>query len=84
MARIAGVVLLGYPHHLMQRGVRSTPVSCSDEDRHKTYSYWMSEAAVKNVNVKTNPHRLMCSEGRTFSRQAFSAYIVTQHEVKDV
>ncbi len=34
MARMARVVLQGYPHHVTQRGVRSMPVFFSDQDRH--------------------------------------------------
>lgn len=33
MARIARIVLPGYPHHITQRGVRSLPIFYSDEDR---------------------------------------------------
>jgi len=33
MARIARVVLPGYPHHVTQRGVRSMDIFSSDEDR---------------------------------------------------
>jgi putative transposase len=35
MARIARVVLPGYPHHITQRGVRSIPVFFTDADRHE-------------------------------------------------
>ena len=33
MARIARVILPGYPHHVTQRGVRSLPVYFKDADR---------------------------------------------------
>ncbi len=35
MARIARVVLPGYPHHIIQRGVRSMAVFFSNDDRHE-------------------------------------------------
>lgn len=42
MARLARVVLAGYPHHVTQRGVRSMPVFFSDQDRHQ-YLKFMKE-----------------------------------------
>ena len=35
MARIARVVLPGYPHHVTQRGVRSMEIFHADDDRHE-------------------------------------------------
>jgi len=42
MARIARVVLPGYPHHITQRGVRSMPVFFSNDDRHE-YMHHLNE-----------------------------------------
>jgi putative transposase len=47
MARIARVVIPGYPHHIVQRGNRSQKVFFSDEDK-KAYLEILSESAKRN------------------------------------
>jgi putative transposase len=44
MARLARLVVPGYPHHVTQRGVRSIDIFSDDEDRHN-YLMFLSEEA---------------------------------------
>lgn len=44
MARLARLVVPGYPHHVTQRGVRSIDIFTSDRDRHH-YLQFMAEEA---------------------------------------
>ena len=46
MARIARVVLPGYPHHITQRGVRSMPIFFSNDDRHE-YMHHLNEQGMR-------------------------------------
>ena len=46
MARISRIVIPGYPHHVIQRGVRSLDVFTTDEDR-LAYLSFLAEAAVR-------------------------------------
>ena len=44
MARLAPLVVPGYPHHVTQRGVRSMDIFADDDDR-QTYLQFMREGS---------------------------------------
>ena len=46
MARISRIVVPGYPHHVIQRGVRSMDVFFCDEDR-RDYLSFLAEAVTR-------------------------------------
>lgn len=46
MARLARVVLPDWPHHVLQRGVRSLPIFHTEEDR-QTYLVLLAQATAR-------------------------------------
>ena len=51
MARIARLVVPGYPHHITQRGVRSMAVFRSDDDRYLYLRYMAEETKRLGVEI---------------------------------
>ena len=51
MARISRIVVPGYLHHIIQRGVRSLDVFTSDEDRRVCLSFLAEEAARFGLDI---------------------------------
>ena len=50
MARISRIVAIGYPHHIIQRGVRSMDIFKSDSDRN-TYLQFIRDVLVKDRSL---------------------------------
>jgi putative transposase len=51
MPRISRIVVVGYPHHITQRGVRSIAIFSSDEDRHQYLQYIQEESARHDLEI---------------------------------
>lgn len=51
MARMARIVVPGYPHHVTQRGVRSLPIFRDDEDRQSYLEFMRRETQRFQVGI---------------------------------
>ena len=51
MARMARIVVPGYPHHVTQRGVRSLPIFRDDEDRRSYLEFMRRETQRFQVGI---------------------------------